>query len=156
MDIALNLVSTLTEKALTLCTAESCTGGGIGAAITAAPGASQCFRGGIIAYANAVKVAMLGVSPSLLAAEGAVSEPVALAMAQGARKKLGTDIAVSVTGIAGPSGGTVEKPVGCVFVGVSCERGDCVEAFRFQGDRERVRQQTVVAALKRVLKVVEA
>ncbi len=155
MATAHDLVDALRHRGLTLCTAESCTGGGIGAAITAVAGASECFVGGIIAYANEIKEAMLGVSPEMLQQHGAVSDSVAVAMAQGARSRLNADMAVAVTGVAGPSGGTAEKPVGLVFAGLVDADGVEVRSFNFSGDREDVRRQTVCAAFDMIMKRIE-
>ena len=155
MAIANRIVEALVREGLTLCTAESCTGGGIGMAVTSVSGSSECFLGGIIAYANSAKVCMLGVSAEVLGAHGAVSEPVAQAMAAGAREQLGADIAVSVTGVAGPSGGTAAKPVGLVYIGVSDATECCVERCLFGGSRSEVRRQTVIRALELVLKRID-
>jgi len=130
----------------TLAVAESCTGGGLGAALVAKPGASGYFLGGIQAYANSVKVALLGVSEQELGRHGAVSEPVARAMAEGARTRLGSDFGVGITGIAGPDGGTEAKPVGTVFIACSGPQGTrCVE-HHFGRDRTRNLGMTVRAA----------
>ena len=123
------------SRGLTVATAESCTGGLVGHLLTEVPGASACLVGGIVAYADRVKVAMLGVDPAILEAEGAVSESVAVAMAEGARARLGTDLAVSVTGIAGPDGGTPGKPVGLTFVAVAGPDGTDVRRCLWTGDR---------------------
>ena len=123
MVTAEKLVRMLAEKRLTCATAESCTGGGVGAAITAVAGASEVFWGGVISYDNSVKRDVLGVDGALLENKGAVSAECAAEMAQGVRRLLKTDLAVSVTGIAGPGGGTREKPVGLVwFATASAER----------------------------------
>ena len=146
---AKTVIEMATEKDLTIATAESCTGGLIGAAITAIPGSSAVFKGGIIAYDNSVKTKLLAVSPSVLGKYGAVSEKTAERMAAGARERLGVDIAVSVTGIAGPGGGTEDKPVGTVWMGVATKDG--VSATRFEyGDigRNKVRDVTCMDALK--------
>lgn len=135
----------------TLVTAESLTGGGIGAAITAVSGASAVYKGGIISYTNEVKNKLLGVPREILDAHGAVSAPVAKAMAEGARKALEADIAVSVTGLAGPSGDEYGNPVGTVFIGYSDERNTAVRHFVFSGSREEVRGRTIRAALELVL-----
>lgn len=132
----------------TLCTAESCTGGMIGAALTAVPGSSMVFKGGIISYTNEVKNKLLNVPQELLDREGAVSAPVAEAMAIGARCVLNTDYAVSVTGLAGPGGDDFGNPVGTVFVGFANKDCSLSEKHLFQGDRESVRKQAAVAALR--------
>lgn len=138
-------------KGKTLATAESCTGGGIGAAITAVPGSSEVYKGGIISYTNWVKNRILGVDQNLLDRFGAVSAPVAESMAQGARAVLETDVAVSVTGLAGPGGDEFGNPVGLVFIGYSDKNQTLSKKFLFPGDRETVRQSAVTEALKLVL-----
>jgi PncC family amidohydrolase len=135
----------------TLCTAESCTGGMIGAALTAVSGASNVYKGGIVSYTNEVKRKLLGVDADLLETVGAVSEPVAQAMAIGARMALAADIAVSVTGLAGPGGDEFGNPVGTVFIGYADARIATVRHFVFEGDREAVRMQAVEEALKLIL-----
>ena len=130
----------------TLAVAESCTGGGLGAALVAKPGASGYFLGGIQAYANSVKVAMLGVSEQDLTRYGAVSEAVACAMAEGARTRLGSDFGIGITGIAGPDGGTEAKPVGTVFIACSGPQGTRCVAHQFGRDRTRNLGMTVRAA----------
>ncbi len=135
----------------TLVTAESLTGGGIGAALTAIPGSSEVYKGGIISYTDWVKANLLGVPEETLTQYGAVSAPVAEAMASGARKRLQADIAVSVTGLAGPGGDDYGNPVGTVFIGYSDANQTQVRHYRFSGTREEVRQQTVKAALELVL-----
>lgn len=135
----------------TLVTAESCTGGGIGAAITAVPGSSTVYKGGIISYTNWVKHRVLGVDRYLLDQFGAVSAPVAEAMARGARHVLEADVAVSVTGLAGPGGDEFGNPVGLVFIGYSDKEKTFSKEFRFPGSREQVRQSAVTEALKLVL-----
>lgn len=138
-------------KGKTLVTAESCTGGGIGAALTAVPGSSEVYKGGVISYTNWVKHNLLGVDEALLETLGAVSAPVAKAMAEGARKALAADIAVSVTGLAGPGGDEYGNPVGRVYIGYSDESALESREFTFEGDRESVRRQAAEAALKLVL-----
>ena len=138
-------------KGKTLVTAESLTGGGIGAALTAVSGASAVYKGGIISYTNAVKHGVLGVPLELLDQCGAVSEPVARAMAEGARKVLEADVAVSVTGLAGPTGDEYGNPVGTVFIGYSDSCHTEVKHCLFTGDRESVRSQTMEAALQLIL-----
>ena len=140
-----------TLKGKTLVTAESLTGGGIGAAITAVPGSSEVYKGGVISYTNAVKEQILGVPHVILETHGAVSAPVAEAMAAGARKLLQADAAVSVTGLAGPGGDTFGHPVGTVFVGFSDAKTTVSKEFHFTGDRAEVRRQTIREALHLVL-----
>ena len=148
-DLAQQVIAACQGKFL--CTAESCTGGMIGAALTGVPGSSRVFRGGIISYTNGVKSDLLGVSPQLLAEKGAVSSVVAEAMAKGANKALQADVAVSVTGLAGPGGDEFGNPVGTVFVGY-CDAYRCLSReYHFSGDRESVRFQAVKAALSLVL-----
>ena len=135
----------------TLVTAESCTGGGIGAALTAISGSSAVYKGGVISYTNEVKANVLGVGREVLEQFGAVSAPVAAAMAAGARKVLFADVAVSVTGLAGPGGDEYGNPVGTVYIGYEDEKRSLVKKYLFEGDREAVRNQTIEAALKTVL-----
>ena len=135
----------------TLATAESCTGGGIGAALTAIPGSSAVYKGGIISYTNWVKHNLLGVDQHLLDTLGAVSAPVAEAMAKGAREASQADIAVSVTGLAGPGGDEFGNPVGLVFIGYSDAGKTLSRRFLFPGTREEIRQAACREALKFIL-----
>ena len=135
----------------TLVTAESLTGGGIGAELTSVSGSSAVYKGGIISYTNAVKNRILGVPMDMLERYGAVSQPVAGAMAEGARRILEADIAVSVTGLAGPGGDEYGNPVGTVFIGYSDASVTEVKQFLFTGDRESIRKQTANEALKLIL-----
>lgn len=135
-----------------LATAESLTGGGIGAVLTSVPGASAVYAGGIISYTNEVKHRVLNVSQELLQRLGAVSGPVAQAMAQGARTVLNADAAVSVTGLAGPDGDEFGHSVGTVFIGYADEKTALFRQYHFEGDREAVRRQTIAAALELILK----
>lgn len=137
----------LVAKGQTLATAESCTGGGIGAAITAIPGSSDYFIGGIMAYANSVKINLLNVPLEELNEHGAVSDSVARAMAEGARMGLSSDWALATTGVAGPGGGSEEKPVGTVWIACAGRNGTQSRRFQFAGDRERNIRQTIRAAL---------
>ena len=136
----------------TVVTAESLTGGGIGAALTQVSGASAVYKGGVISYTNEVKHRILGVPEDVLDQYGAVSEPVARAMAKGVRKLLEADIAVSVTGLAGPSGDEYGNPVGTVFIGYSDNKITEVKHCLFSGDRESIRKQTAEEALRLILK----
>jgi nicotinamide-nucleotide amidase len=138
-------------RRLTLAVAESCTGGMLGERITAVPGSSDVFLGGVIAYSNEVKSGQLGISPGVLEEHGAVSEPVALAMAAAVRGLTGASIGISITGVAGPGGGTVEKPVGTVWVAVDMEgEPPAAVLLRLWGDREEIRFRATQAALEHV------
>lgn len=141
------LAIALLERHQTLAVAESCTGGLLGARLTALPGSSAYFVGGAISYSNEVKASLLRVPRALLDAHGAVSAPVAAAMAEGAMRATGATWALAVTGVAGPDGGTSEKPVGLVFIACSGPAGTQVEPLRLAGGRESVRVQAVTAAL---------
>jgi nicotinamide-nucleotide amidase len=140
--------SLLAAGGRSIATAESCTGGLIAERLTRVSGSSRWFPGGVVAYSNAQKVALLGVAEGELAAHGAVSETVARALAEGARRRFGTDFGIGITGIAGPTGGTVEKPVGTVHVAIATPEGTRHRALRLLGDRERVRWQAAQAALE--------
>ena len=147
MTVAEKLVELLKAQGLTCATAESCTGGGVGSAITAVAGSSEVFLGGVISYANEVKRDVLGVAADALEKFGAVSPQVAEQMADGARRLTKADLAVSLTGIAGPGGGSAEKPVGLVWFGLSTPDGTRTEKAIFRGDRAKVRAQAVTHAL---------
>jgi nicotinamide-nucleotide amidase len=134
-------------RGYSLATAESCTGGLVAARLTSIPGSSEVVLGGVVAYADEVKVRELGVPTALLDEYGAVSAEVAAAMARGARERLGADVAVSVTGVAGPGGGTEEKPVGLVYVHAEGPDGGLGREFSFPGDRASIRARSVVFAL---------
>jgi nicotinamide-nucleotide amidase len=140
----------LRERSWTLVTAESCTGGMVAERLTGVPGASDVFLGGVVAYANGIKEAELGVPASVLREHGAVSAETAAAMARGARERLGADVAVAVTGIAGPAGGTAEKPVGLVYVHAESPDGDELLTFSYPGDRESIRRRATVSSLHAV------
>jgi nicotinamide-nucleotide amidase len=142
-SLASVVLERLRRRGETLAVAESCTGGGLGAALAGVPGASDVFLGGVIAYANAVKERLLGVPPELLAEHGAVSDPVAIAMAEGVRRRTGSDWALSVTGIAGPGGGSAAKPVGMVHLGLAGPGGSGSAAVRFGESRGRAWIQTL-------------
>ena len=151
MTLCSEVLSALRGK--TLVTAESCTGGGIGAALTALPGSSNVYKGGIISYTNWVKHHLLGVDEALLETVGAVSAPVAEAMARGVRETLQADVAVSVTGLAGPGGDEFGNPVGTVFIGYCDEKVNISRYFCFAGNREQVRQCAAREALRLVLEM---
>lgn len=150
-SLAARLVKELTARRLTLATAESCTGGWIAEAVTSVSGSSACFGYGLVSYSNDAKMRLLNVPRTLLAEHGAVSEAVVRSMAGGAIRISGADLAVAVSGIAGPTGGSEEKPVGTVWLAWSrmSEEGPRTETSleRFDGDRETVRRETVVKAL---------
>ena len=135
----------------TLATAESCTGGMIGATLTAIPGSSTVYKGGVISYTNQVKHDLLDIPMEVLDGVGAVSAPVAEAMASGARKALKADIAVSVTGLAGPGGDEYGNPVGTVYIGYADKERCIAKPFLFSGDRDQVRCQAAEAALQMIL-----
>ena len=145
------LVALLAERNLTVSTAESCTGGLVASSIVDVPGASAVFPGGAITYAPSVKSALLGVQEDLIARRGVVSPDVAAAMAEGARKRFGTDLAVSVTGVAGPDGGTPETPVGCVYIGVATVKKTVTFREDIPGDREEVRRGAAERAIRHCL-----
>ena len=140
-------------KGKTFATAESCTGGGIGAAITAVPGASKVFVGGVVSYTNDVKHRVLGVEQAVLDKYGAVSAPVAGAMASGVRNLMQADVAVSVTGLAGPGGDDFGNPVGTVCIGYADKRQRRAKQYHFYGDRDEIRDQAIRAALELVLEI---
>ena len=141
------------ERGLTLATAESCTGGLVAARLTSVPGSSDVFRGGVVAYSNDVKERELGVAASVLEEHGAVSAETAKAMAEGAQVRLGVDLAVAVTGVAGPGGGTEDKPVGLVYVHAAGPDGEEARRSDLPGDREMVRGRAAAAALHLVRRV---
>jgi PncC family amidohydrolase len=142
------LGAVLSSSGRTVAVAESCTGGLLGGAITSIPGSSLYFSGGVVAYGNSAKISVLGVPPALIAARGAVSREVALAMAEGVLSLFRADLAIAVTGVAGPGGGSRGKPVGAVWVAVVAPGGvRYAHRFRFPGGREAVRRETVKASL---------
>ncbi len=145
------LANALTARGWTMATAESCTGGLIAGACTDRAGSSDWFERGFVTYSNAAKTDLLGVPADLIAAHGAVSEPVARAMAAGARAHAPVQVAVAVTGVAGPSGGGADKPVGTVWFGWATPQGVFTERQRFDGDRAAVRRATVAHALAGLL-----
>jgi nicotinamide-nucleotide amidase len=153
-SLALRLGRALLARRARVATAESCTGGWIAKALTDVAGSSQWFESGIVAYSNAAKDALLGVSSDLLARSGAVSEEVVRSMAEGARAQLGVDLAVAVSGIAGPDGGSEDKPVGTVWFAWAAPGATTAERRIFAGDREAVRRQSVAVALERLLALV--
>src|SRR3984957_3695017 len=137
----------LTENRATIAVAESCTGGLLAERLTNVPGSSIYFLGGVVCYSNELKANLLGVSPAIIESKGAVSSDVALSLAEGVRKLTGAKLGIAVTGVAGPGGGSPEKPVGLVYIGIADERGPRQKEFRFLGDRERIRLFASQAAL---------
>ncbi len=147
IDLVENISQLLRHRQLTLCTAESCTGGMIAAAITELPGASQLFSGSIIAYHNEVKEQLLGVDPDIIETLGAVSSDCVEQMVKGACRKFSADAGIAVSGIAGPDGGTDEKPVGLIYIAVQVNGKCIVKQFNFNGTRQMIRERTVAKAL---------
>lgn len=155
--LASETIAALTAAKLTVATAESCTGGLLAGALTSISGSSDVVYGGFVTYANEAKIAMVGVPFGLLKQHGAVSKEVAMAMADGAMAAAGTHIAVAVTGVAGPTGGSPEKPVGLVHFSVATEDGTTHVKKNFAGlDRDGIRHASVVQALKMLLKAAKA
>jgi PncC family amidohydrolase len=146
-DLSKSVGKLLTKKKLTISICESCTGGMLGSIITSIPGSSKYFRGGIIAYSNEVKIKIVGVNPVTLRKYGAVSAIVAEEMAKGVRKKLKTDVGIGITGIAGPGGGTKEKPVGLVYICLIFKRKRFIKRLLLKGNRKKVREKSCEEAL---------
>jgi nicotinamide-nucleotide amidase len=158
LNIAKSLVATLSDRGIKVVTAESCTGGMIASAITSIAGSSSIFDCGIIAYSNEVKHQLLGINRRLLETHGAVSEQVVIAMAEGALLKYDAGLSIAVTGIAGPSGGSIEKPVGLVYIAFSfAHHKDGVQTIRFQnifkGNRNHIRANVTIKALSMALDI---
>jgi len=148
LDLAREIGLKLTRAGWRLATAESCSGGLIGHAVTEIPGSSAYYQGGLIAYNNAVKSDLLGVAPETLVAFGAVSEPCALEMAGGVRRLIGAEVAIATTGIAGPGGGSEHKPVGLVYIAVATPNGARCDKHVFSGDRANIKEATAIRALE--------
>lgn len=155
MSMEKQLIANLIAAGKTLATAESCTGGLIGKLLTDVSGSSAAYLGGVISYSNEVKHNVLGVPQQLLDDFGAVSEPVARAMAEGAKRVIGADIAVSVTGIAGPKSDNTNKPVGLVYIGATDGNRTLVRENHFLGNREEIRTQSAAAAMALVGELLE-
>jgi nicotinamide-nucleotide amidase len=151
-ELAARLVTLCRARQLTVTTAESCTGGLVAGAITAIPGASAVLDRGFVTYSNTAKTELLGVPAALFDEVGAVSEAVARAMAAGARQRANADLAVAITGIAGPDGGSAEKPVGTVWFGLAARNGELLARHQlFTGDRDQIRAASVIYALEFLL-----
>jgi PncC family amidohydrolase len=146
----------LTQRGLTLAAAESCTGGLVSHRITNVPGSSEYFLGGIVAYSNQIKMGLLGVRQDTLESKGAVSQETVLEMAAGVRQALKADIGIAISGIAGPGGATLNKPVGLVWLALSADNADNARSFIFPGDRLAVKEQSAQAALQMVLEYLES
>jgi len=153
-NLITRLAALLSEKQLKACTAESCTGGLIAKSMTDFPGSSDWFECGFVTYSNAAKTRMIGVPDSLISQYGAVSEAVASAMASGALRHSAADCSMAVTGIAGPAGGSQDKPVGTVWIAVATENQTLVQKYLFAGDRDAIRQATMVQALRNLLQLI--
>ena len=146
--LAKRAVWLLNKAGLTVATAESCTGGLLAAALTSVTGVSRVFNEGYVTYANAAKESLLGVRADTLRRYGAVSKQVAVEMAAGARRRSGADISVAVTGLAGPGGGSVAKPVGTVYIAVDTDDGVVCHRYAYSGNRAEIRAKTVICALR--------
>lgn len=155
-DPVQTLHSRLRAHGKTMAVAESCTGGTLGGVITSVPGSSDVFMGGVIAYSNAIKRDLLDVPEPVLAEHGAVSEPAARHMAQGVVNSMGVSLGVSITGIAGPDGGTITKPVGTVYVGCSNAQSILVTRRQYKGDRQQIRWKSIQAAIDLALSRIES
>ena len=151
LDLAHRVAAACRERGVRLGTAESCTGGLVGHMITEVPGSSDYFMGALVTYANEIKIGLADVPETVLAAHGAVSAHVAKAMADGARRRLGVDIAVAVTGVAGPDGGSEAKPVGLTYVAVADANGDDVRRFVWDSDRTGNKRLSAAAALQLIV-----
>jgi len=156
MQLLLKKMSNIfNKKGWTLTVAESCTGGLLGDVITNLPGSSEYFQGGVIAYSNQVKINLLKVSAELLKKNGAVSPEVALSMARGVRKLLGSSVGVAITGIAGPDGGSEEKPVGLIYISVLTPELEVVKRFHFAGNRREIKTQSAETAIKLLISLLK-
>jgi nicotinamide-nucleotide amidase len=158
LGLAQRLAELLLERRRTLVTAESCTGGWVGQVLTAVAGSSRWYCGGVVAYSNVLKQSLLGVGTATLAAHGAVSEATACAMAQGALRRLGGDLGIAVTGIAGPDGGQPDKPVGTVWFAWAWHQAHHMDTqtglMLFPGNREAIRRQAVAYSLEQAVAIV--
>ncbi len=148
MQTPSQIIKCLKSNNLTLALAESCSGGLLSHSLTNVPGASSCFLGSIVCYDNAVKTRLLGVTKAVLSNHGAVSQQCATQMAKGAKRLLQSDYALSITGIAGPSGGSATKPVGLVYIALSTPKTTITQSFHFKGSRLQIKKQTVAKAIQ--------
>lgn len=147
LSLAEDIAARLLDNKLILATAESCTGGMIAAAITDLPGSSQLFSGAVVAYSNQIKINVLAVPEQIIAKYGAVSSECVSAMVEGICKKFGTDVGIAVSGVAGPDGGTPQKPIGLVFIGVKLRDKQVIKEYRFRGSRAAIRRRAVIQSL---------
>ena len=154
-DLALQLSLELGRQSLKMATAESCTGGWVSQVLTAIPGSSDWFEGAVVSYSNAMKHRLLDVPCELLETYGAVSQPVVEQMARGVAMSLDVPVSIAISGIAGPGGGTRDKPVGTVHIAWYCREKTFSEAFRFAGDRQQVREQSVEVALSELIRLLQ-
>ncbi len=155
IELVKRIGSIMLKEAITMSAAESCTGGMVGMLLTSLPGSSAWFLGSVTAYSNSFKTAILNIPSSMIEEEGAVSRETALAMAAGIRKLTGSDISISVTGIAGPDGGSSEKPVGTVWMAVCSSQSVSTEMKRFQGGRDVVRRKAADYLLAKLYRLLE-
>ena len=159
-DNSIQLITRLAARAnakqLRICTAESCTGGLIAKSFTDIAGSSDWFECGFVTYSNQSKIDMIGVPESVIAEYGAVSEAVVNAMASGALRNCAADISIAVTGVAGPAGGSDDKPVGTVWIGVASSQQQIAIKYHFDGDREAIRQATMRQAIEDVLRLIDS
>ena len=159
-DYSIQLITRLatlaSEKQLKICTAESCTGGLIAKSFTDIAGSSDWFECGFVTYSNQSKIEMIGVPESVIAEYGAVSEAVVNAMASGALRNSAADISIAVTGVAGPAGGSDDKPVGTVWIGVASSHQQMAIKYRFDGDREAIREASMRQAIEDVLRIIDS
>ncbi|WP_354009701.1 CinA family protein [Endozoicomonas lisbonensis] len=154
-DLALQLSLELGRQSLKMATAESCTGGWVSQVLTAIPGSSDWFEGAVVSYSNAMKHRLLDVPCELLDKYGAVSQPVVEQMARGVAMNLDVPVSIAISGIAGPGGGSRDKPVGTVHIAWYCREKTFSEAFRFAGDRQQVREQSVEVALSELIRLLQ-
>ncbi len=156
IQLVARLAAQVMEKGLKICTAESCTGGLIAKSLTDLAGSSDWFERGFVTYSNASKSEMIDVPESVIIEYGAVSEEVASAMASGALRNSVADVSIAVTGVAGPAGGSVDKPVGTVWIAVASENQSIAKKYLFNGDREAIRSATMISANEMLLQLLES